>query len=206
MTAAHTSHWRNVWKRRLAKYSRWLHIYVSMASFAIVFFFAITGLTLNHPEWFDGAERTSQVRGQLDAAWMRAGADDVARLDIVEYLRRVHHISGAVADFRVDGPDVSIAFKGPGYAADVLADREHGTYELTETRLGFVAVINDLHKGRDSGAVWKGIIDGSAVVLSFISLTGLVLLYFLHKHRLAGAILLLMGAAASYAAYVAWVP
>ena len=35
-------------KRRLAKYSRWLHIYVSMTSFVIVFFFAVTGWTLNH--------------------------------------------------------------------------------------------------------------------------------------------------------------
>ncbi len=37
-------------KRRLAKYSRWLHIYVSMTSFVIVFFFAVTGWTLNHPD------------------------------------------------------------------------------------------------------------------------------------------------------------
>jgi hypothetical protein len=28
--------------------SRWLHIYLSMASFGILFFFAVTGLTLNH--------------------------------------------------------------------------------------------------------------------------------------------------------------
>ena len=54
--------------------------------------------------------------------------------------------------------------------------------------MGFAAVINDLHKGRDTGPIWKAIIDVSAGLLLFISITGLVLLYFVHKYRLAGVI------------------
>ncbi|RZK83430.1 MAG: peptidase, partial [Pedobacter sp.] len=34
-------------KKDIAKVSRWLHIYLSMVSFAIVLFFSVTGLTLN---------------------------------------------------------------------------------------------------------------------------------------------------------------
>ena len=79
----------------------------------------------------------------------------------------------------MEDTDLSIAFKGPGYAADVEVDRASGRYDLTETRLGFLAIVNDLHKGRDSGTIWKGIIDASAGVLAFISLTGLLLLFFL---------------------------
>ncbi len=63
-----------------------------------------------------------------------------------------------------------------------------------------------MHKGRDTGPVWKGLIDVVAGVLAFISLSGLVLLYFIHKHRFAGAILLVMGLAVGYLVYVAWVP
>lgn len=37
---------------------------------------------------------------------------------------------------------------------------------------GFGAVINDLHKGRDSGDTWQWLIDISAVLLAFVSLTG----------------------------------
>lgn len=203
-TADPTLH-RHVWKRRIAKYSRWLHIYVSMASFAVVFFFAVTGITLNHPDWMNGAGRTSELKGQLDPAWMRPDAPEPDELAIVESLRRTHHITGAVADFRVDDRDLSVAFKGPGYAADVLIDRASGRYDGTESKLGFLAVVNDLHKGRDTGTVWKGLIDVSAVVLAFLSLTGLTLLYFLHKHRVAGFVLLLIGAAATWLAYVAWV-
>jgi hypothetical protein len=30
---------------------RWLHIYTSMVSLVAVLFFALTGVTLNHPDW-----------------------------------------------------------------------------------------------------------------------------------------------------------
>lgn len=192
-------------KRRVAKYSRWLHIYLSMTSFVIVLFFAVTGWTLNHADRFD-REQTARATGSVDTRWTDTGAADVARLDIVEALRRAHRVAGAVSDFRIDDEQVSISFKGPGYSADALVDRKTGKYELNETRLGVIAVANDLHKGRDTGAVWKAVIDVSAFLLTFISLTGLVLIYFIHKHRVAGVVLLVAGAAIAGVLYAVWVP
>lgn len=203
MTAAQL---RSVGKRQLAKTSRWLHIYVSMFSAAVVLFFAVTGLTLNHPDWFSGVARTTESQGTMDVAWTNTGAADVKRLEVVEFLRQAHRITGAVVDVRTDDRDLTVAFKGPGYAADVQVDRASGRYSLTETRLGMVAIINDLHKGRDSGGVWKGVIDVSAILLTFISLTGLLLLYFVHKHRFAGFLLAGCGTAVTYLVYLAWVP
>ncbi len=55
-----------LWKRQLMIVSRWLHIYLSMASFGTVFFFAVTGLTLNHTEWAASQQKTVQVKGRLD--------------------------------------------------------------------------------------------------------------------------------------------
>jgi hypothetical protein len=196
----------HVWKRRLAKYSRWLHIYGSMTSFVVVFFFAVTGWTLNHPDAFGGHEQRTSATGTLDARWTDTGAAGVAKLEIVEALRRAHHVGGALLDFRTDEDQLSVAFKGPGYAADAVIDRRSGKYELTESRLGIVAIANDLHKGRDTGGVWKAVIDVAAGLLTFISLTGLLLLYFIHKHRLAGFILLLAGGALTFLIYWAWVP
>lgn len=196
----------HVWKRRLAKYSRWLHIYASMTSFVIVFFFAVTGWTLNHADRFSGREKVTKTTGTVDSRWTSTGTAEVAKLDIVEALRRDHHVTGAVTDFRTEDEDVSITFKGPGYSADAIVDRRTGKYELTESRLGVVAIANDLHKGRDTGAVWKAVIDVSAGLLTFISLSGLVLIYFIHKHRLAGIILLIAGGALSAVLYAMWVP
>jgi hypothetical protein len=192
-------------KRRLAKYSRWLHIYLSMTSFVIVLFFAVTGWTLNHAERFD-RESTARATGALDARWTNTGSGDVSRLEIVEALRRAHHVTGAVSDFRVDDEEVSISFKGPGYAANAFVERQTGKYDLTQTSLGVIAIANDLHKGRDSGPAWKAVIDVSAALLTLISLTGLILTYYVHKHRFAGIILLLAGGAAASLLYAFWVP
>jgi hypothetical protein len=197
---------KSVWKRRIAKYSRWLHIYTSMASFVIVFFFAATGLTLNHVEWFSGAERTTRATGSLDPTWTNTGTNEVRKLEIVEALRRRHGIGGAVREVRVDDAQAAVSFKGPGYSADAFIDRKAGTYDLTETRMGAFAILNDLHKGRDTGPVWSTVIDVSAGLLTFISITGLILIFFIHKHRVAGLVLVGIGAAAAYLMYAAWVP
>jgi hypothetical protein len=174
-----------------------------MASFAVLFFFAVTGLTLNHSNWFDGQERTSQLKGTVDAKWV---GPNVAKLEIVEYLRKAHHITGAMHDFRVDDTQCAVSFKGPGYTADTTIDRQTGAYELSETRMGFIAVVNDLHKGRDSGTVWAAIIDISAVLMTLVSLTGFVLIFFMLKRRSSGLIVFAMGAAAVVVLYCKWVP
>jgi hypothetical protein len=193
-------------KRRLAKYSRWLHIYLSMTSFVIVFFFAVTGWTLNHADRFSGREQLRKATGAVDSTWTAPGTADVPRDQIAGAIRRGGGIRGAVTDFRVDDDQLSVTFKGPGYSADALIDRKTGKYEVTESRLGLIAVLNDLHKGRDSGGVWKSVIDISAGLLTCISLTGLILIYYIHKHRLAGVILLAAGGALAGVLYIVWVP
>ena len=96
--------------------------------------------------------------------------------------------------------------QGAGYAADAFIDRESGHYNLTQTSHGFVAVINDLHKGRDTGPVWSAVIDVSAVVLTVISLTGLVLIFYLKRKRVSGLLVVVGGAAAIAAVIVFLAP
>jgi hypothetical protein len=67
-------------------------------------------------------------------------------------------------------------------------------------------VINDLHKGRDTGPVWSVIIDVSAVLLTIISLTGLTLLFYLKLRRRPGLIVSLIGTIVLVAIGLLWVP
>ena len=187
----------------MASLSRWLHIYLSMLSFGVLLFFAVTGLTLNHTDWFGSTQRAVQVKGRLNPAWV---AGNVAKLEIVEHLRRSHRVSGALSDFRIDDGQCSISFKGPAYTADIFLDRRTGTYDLTETRMGLVALLNDLHKGRDSGRAWAWVIDLSAILMTLVSLSGLVLIFYLQKRLLSGLLTLGGGALACYLAYWRWVP
>jgi uncharacterized protein len=197
--------WRLFLKRKVALLSRWLHIYLSMASFAILLFFAVTGLTLNHAEWFAQQQTTVQVQGAVETGWVLPGREP-AKFDLVEYFRVRKGIQGAVNDFRVDESECDISFKGPGYAADAVIERPSGHYRLTITRMGLAAVLNDLHKGRDTGHLWAQIIDLSAVLMALVSLTGMILILFLYKRRLSGLLVLGSGAVIFILVYKFWVP
>jgi hypothetical protein len=64
---------------------------------------------------------------------------------------------------------------------------------MTITKSGTVAVLNDLHKGRDTGSAWSWLIDVSAVLMTLVSLTGFVMIFFLKKKRLNGSMIALLG-------------
>ncbi|MBN9002590.1 MAG: PepSY-associated TM helix domain-containing protein, partial [Rhizobiales bacterium] len=61
-------------------------------------------------------------------------------------------------------------------------ERDSGAvaYEVTDS--GWIAYLNDLHKGRHTGKAWGWFIDLFAAVAIVFCLTGLLLLY-LHANR-----------------------
>jgi len=198
---------RFIWKKRIAAFSRWLHNYLSMFSFLIVLFFAATGLTLNHAEWFDGKQIEKKMTGNMPAQWVNTSdTNQVKKFEIVELFRKKYRIQGYVSDFMIEDDRCSLSFKGPGYSADAFINRQDGSFQLIELRLGLVAILNDLHKGRDSGKAWSWLIDISAAFLTLVSLSGLVMLFFLKKKRFAGLMLLVAGGVICYITYWVWVP
>ena len=189
------SFWRSV-GIRLSAFFRWIHIYLSMIGLASVLFFSVTGLTLNHPEWtFGQVERTERAEGRLDPSWIgKQSADDpMNRVRIIEHFRASHRVRGALTEFRADPSEWSVAFKGPGYSADAFIEPGTGRYQIVQVRQGLVAVLNDLHKGRDTGPIWSWAIDVSAAVLVLISLTGLILIFTLKLKRRSGLVIAILG-------------
>jgi hypothetical protein len=174
-----------------------------MVSFAILLFFAATGFMLNHQDWFDKQQRTTMHKGSMDRTWL---GKDVAQPQIVDRLRQAHGIKAALGELRVDDGEISVNFKGPGYSADVSIDRSTGSYDVTETRAGWAAVMNDLHKGRDAGPLWSKLIDAVAGFMTLVAASGLTLIFFLTKWRKKGLIMLVAGTMVCYWIYVAFVP
>ncbi|MCC2668629.1 MAG: hypothetical protein K0Q72_1100 [Armatimonadetes bacterium] len=168
---------------RINSLLRWLHTYLSMVGLMVVLLFSVTGITLNHPEWTFGAvQKRTDVKGEVPREWVAAGPE-VKKLEVAEYLRKQHHFRGSVSEFRVDERECSLSFKAPGYAADGFLDRETGAYTFAVSAEGVVAVINDLHRGRNSGRPWALAIDVSAVMLILVSLTGVGMLLYLKRTR-----------------------
>lgn len=175
---------------------RWLHLYVSMIGFASMIFFAFTGITLNHPTWFGGETgRNSTLKGNLETRLLQQATTNasqdgdeggVDRLEVAETLRSQHHLRGRVSEFRVDADECLVAFKGPGYSADVFIDRSNGNYEISLTEHGVISKWNDLHKGRDCGIPWSIVIDLSALIMIVSGATGLAMLLYMKKKRTSG--------------------
>jgi uncharacterized protein len=198
---------------RVAALIRWLHIYLSMFGLAAVLFFSVTGITLNHPDWFFGeAERSVDAEGRMELKWFSRAASspdrpsEVDRLEVVEHLRKTHGVRGALTEFRADEGECVVTFKGPGYSADAFIDRGSGRYRLTQSSHGIVAVMNDLHKGRDTGMAWSIVIDLSAILMTAISITGLALVFYLKLRRKAALVVTAIGAIAVVLAFLLWVP
>ena len=194
------------WSKQTASFSRWLHIYLSMFCFLIVLFFSVTGITLNHAEWFDGKQVETKLSGTIPAKWVNSpDTAKINKLMIVELLRKQYKVKGFVSDFLIDDGQCSVSFRGPGYSADAYIDRKNGKFQGSELKLGLVAILNDLHKGRDTGNTWSWLIDVSAGFLTLISLTGLVMLLFLKKRRVNGLVLTVIGGIICLLIYYIWV-
>ena len=164
------------------RWMRWLHVYTSMISLLVVLFFGITGITLNHPSWtFGDAPTTTEYTGTLPDGWNDGGTIDF--LAVSEFARNEYGVHGEIGDHGTSGNQGSITYKAAGYAADLFFDTDSGEYTLTVSELGWVAVMNDVHKGRDTSSSWKWAIDLSAGLLVAVAITGLGIQVFQKKRR-----------------------
>jgi hypothetical protein len=166
-----------------------------MFSFAALFFFALTGITLNHPSWTENRQKVETMKGNVDPAWV-AGTDtaSVKKSLIVEYVRDKHKVRGNLTEFRISEAECSVAFDGPGFTAYGMIDRSDGSYELVATSAGIIAAMNDLHKGSYTGSGWNAIIDVTAIILVIVSFTGFIMIFFMVRKRSRGLLVAGIGA------------
>ncbi|WP_318481374.1 PepSY-associated TM helix domain-containing protein [Photobacterium leiognathi] len=199
-------------------WARRLHIYISMALLLVVLFFAITGITLNRPEVFvsDSPNITEQQLTLPTELFSSQQGEFVPnKKALLDYLSLHADVSGTPSEVEVftdlDGNEliegeISFDYKGPGYNATVFIDMTTAEATIESTHYGIIAVLNDLHKGRNSGEVWKWFIDITAVLMIFFVLTGVCLL--LPKKKTLITSMKWMGAGSIITAliYLAFVP
>ena len=176
--------------RRFLDYCRTVHIYLSMFGLLVMFLFGLTGFTVNHEDWFGATTprvRESEVRTPGD---LLARND---RLGIVEHLRGTLRITGAMTAFDDLDDRFSIGFKEPGQIWEIEIEKNSGMTRVHQETFNFAAVINNLHRGRYSGAAWHWVIDISAVMIVIACATGMVLWLVLPRRRVIGALALVAG-------------
>ncbi|MFV0526056.1 MAG: PepSY-associated TM helix domain-containing protein [Acidimicrobiales bacterium] len=175
------------------KWIRLIHVYTSMVALLVVLFFGVTGVTLNHPDWTLGFAAT-EIADEGALPDDAVGSDgQVEMLAVSEYLRADAGVRGEVSDFGFTDTGGYLSYRGPGYSADVQLDTGAGTYTISGEQQGFVGVMNDLHKGRDTNTGWGWLIDLAGGFLIVMSLSGLGLQLFLRRRRTSAVVAATVG-------------
>jgi hypothetical protein len=152
--------------------SRLLHVYVSMALLTLMIFFSITGITLNHPEWF-ASHQGEVVDGDFSLSSELLAPKAQGKL--IDYLFEQGQLNGHRLEVERGEEELFITDKGPGNHLSITIDLQTGDAYKEATDYGYWALLNDLHKGRNSGGFWRFIIDLSAVLMIFFTFTGFIL-------------------------------
>lgn len=187
----------------VVKWSRTLHIYVTMYAFILMLFFAFTGFFLNHEEWFTRGEAAPLEKTGTIPGVMLVAPDKLA---IVELLRSQYGANGAVTTFDVDADQMHIELAGPGRGTTAEIDRVSGALRVSIEARGWVVRMDDLHRGKNSGRAWSWIIDISAISLFLGSLTGILMWVGLPRRRKLGLVALGVSVAMCLGLYWLFVP
>jgi hypothetical protein len=142
--------------------------------------FAVTGFTLNHAAQIEAKPQVISQQAQLPEALQTTLQDQLPTHGLPLALRQWLEAELAI---RLDGRDAEwsdgelyIGLPRPGGDAWLSLDIDSGELEYESTERGWIAYLNDLHKGRNTGSAWSWFIDLFAGLCVIFSLSGLLLL------------------------------
>lgn len=144
--------------------------------------FAVTGITLNHAADIPADKAVTTVERQLPVtlretfSLLEAGDVQIPEA-LITYMQVNEGISiPSLVTGEWDGIEFYAAWPGPGADSWISVDTELGTLMYENVDRGWISYFNDLHKGRNTGEVWRWFIDIFAVACIVFSVTGLQLL------------------------------
>ncbi|SEB02914.1 PepSY-associated TM helix domain-containing protein [Alkalimonas amylolytica] len=195
----------------LQRLMRMLHTYSAMWVLLLLVFFSITGITLNHPSWqsqWGSYQRLEQL--PLPAALRREELPDEPEQQhwyaqqVQQWLQQQHGVQAMEWRYQFDSDDglLELEFKRPAGYTTALLDLAAAELELEQVFAGYLALANDLHKGRDAGGLWTWLIDLTAISCLVFALTGFYLLLKSQSMRAIGNTLALLGGMAAILIYL----
>lgn len=195
--------------RRWFNYCRWIHVYLSTALFSLLIFFCLTGIFLNHTDWFqtktDPTRKTIPLPQKL--ATQLANPEKPPLEEMKAFIRQETGLFDArKIDMDLEFGEWTFDFPLPAGYAFITVKAEEATMEIESQEGTLIAIMNDLHKGRHTGKSWSWVIDISAVLLCLLSVTGLFILFQQAKWRLSGLALVILGTILPLLIYAVWVP
>lgn len=163
-------------KRDFYRHARYVHGWLSAFAFLALFFFSLTGLLLNHPDWFEPATEETTTVIQLPQDVLKTLQDKENPSDeILNYVREQHDLVGRFKSSEVLDGEVMIHLESPAGTSDVWAMLDNGEVEIIQKPASTVSLLNELHRGKNSSASWSWFIDISAILILILSIAGYIL-------------------------------
>lgn len=176
---------REFWSRHLRQW----HWISSAVCLTLMLLFAFTGITLNHAEIFESRGQSTvrefPLSGDLAQELSRVKNGAAVPERVAAEIRR--QTGADLAARTVDNQYGEIVFDlaRPGRDASLTIDLNAQQMSYEEIDRGTVAMLNDLHKGRHAGAVWKLLIDVGALFFIVFAVTGFGLLALQARMRVS---------------------
>lgn len=170
---------RAFWLRQV----RVWHWVSSALCLAGMLLFAITGITLNHAARIEARPQVSELEAQLPPALLeelrREQTEGRAPVPpaLQTWLAEEMSIRAGGRQAEWSPGDIYISLPRPGGDAWAGIDLESGEVFYERTDRGWIAYLNDLHKGRNTGTAWSWFLDIFAAACIVFCLTGLFLLH-----------------------------
>lgn len=176
-----------MWLKQL---HQWHWISSAMCLMAMLLF-SITGLTLNNATLIKATPEVTRLKATLPAplqarfqAYAEEHADTRVPLpaEIADWANAAFPVDvrGERAEWTEE--DAYVALPRPGGDAWLRIAADGGA-EFEKTERGWIAWLNDMHKGRNTGVVWSWFIDIFAVACIVFCLTGFLILKYHAANR-----------------------
>lgn len=175
---------RGYWLRTLHQW-HWISAAICLVGMLL---FAVTGITLNHAARIEATPDIVQRNATLPADLLRTlprREEGNAPLPtrVSHWLDAQLGTSIGTRDAEWSADEVYVSMPGPGRDAWISIQRVDGAVEYERTTRGWVAYLNDLHKGRNAGPAWGWFIDVFALACIVFTVTGLFLLQLHARQR-----------------------
>jgi uncharacterized protein len=176
---------RSFWLKQLHQW-HWISAALSLTGLLL---FAVTGITLNHAADIPAEPVTVEQTAALPAplverltAFPEETTDPVPDA-VARWASEALQVRIAGRPTETTADEIYVSLPEPGGDGWLTIDRATGEALRERTTRGWIAWLNDLHKGRNTGVVWYWFIDVFAAACIVFALTGFGLVWLHARQR-----------------------
>lgn len=176
---------RGFWLRHIQQW-HWISSGLCLIGMLV---FAVTGITLNHAAQIEGTPKVIERQASLPAPLLESlqGGTEEGEAPLPAPLRDwlSQEFDVWIDDRNAEWSEeeIYVSLPRPGGDGWLAVDRETGEVVHETTDRGWIAYLNDLHKGRNTSTAWSWFIDIFAGACVIFSVTGLLLLQLYAGNR-----------------------